>query len=70
MPQRNDGLACPAEVHDAIKKDPSRCRSECRRIGVQKFDKGGEHDLVLFNHVECEGTMALGLSEDPWAVAS
>ena len=60
-------LACPIAVHDEIKSDPHRVRTETVAIGV--LDDGVEKHY-LRNCVACRGTLALPVDVDAPVVGS
>ena len=60
-------LACPIAVHEEIKSDPHRVRTETVPIGV--LDDGVEKHY-LRNCVHCRGTVALPVDVDAPVVES
>ncbi len=55
-------LACPTEIHDGIKSDPHRVRTETSPVGVQVVAPG--EALYLRNCKICLSTLAVETDVD------
>lgn len=58
-------LACPVEVHDELRSDPHRVRTETVAVGATTYR--GEVLNYLRNCVRCRGTLAFETDVDAQA---